>query len=174
MQPARHRSPSHANPLGDLQLGVTLTPKFDYHPIAFVSCLAAVLVPRFDEGQFLGARRARFLTQFRAVLDLKLLEGVLDRLREIAHEVIPVGDLRGARGAFPSSFGIQTASVASNDLNTRVLPKPAPKTRGRSDGEQIDDTSLLQIHQHRPVPLPLPPCPIIYTQDPHLRRGRRR
>jgi hypothetical protein len=58
------------------------------------------------------------LRQFRTRLDLELLERVLHRFREIAHQVIAVGDLHGGRSALVPSFGIKAASVPSNDLQT--------------------------------------------------------
>ena len=45
---------------------------------------------------------------------------------------------------------------------------PLGKARRRSHGKQIDHSSPLEIHEHGPVPLLLPPCPVVYAQDPRV------
>src|SRR5437868_6030933 len=94
---------------------------------------------------------------------------MLNRFRETAHQVISVGDLRSGRGALVPSFGIKAASVPSNDLDSTMLLKPVGKARGGSNRDQIDDASLLQIHQNGSVLLMLAPCPVIHLQDAYLR-----
>jgi hypothetical protein len=46
--------------------------------------------------------------------------------------------------------------------------KPLGKARGRSHRKQIDHSSPLEIHEHGPIPLLLPPSPVVYTQHPQL------
>jgi hypothetical protein len=114
------------------------------------------------------------LWPLRAGVDLKLLQGMLDRFGEIAHQVIPVGDLGGNRGTLVPAFGIKATSVPRNDFYSRVTSKPGSKARSRSNGKQIDDASLLQIHQHGPVLLALAPGPVVHPKDANLRVSLRR
>jgi len=167
--PARHGLWAHTDPFRNLELSATLTVQFHHRSVTLVARLAAALVPGFDESQLSGRFRDRRLPQFRAGFDLKLLQRALNRFREIAHEVIPVGDLHGGGSTLVSSFGIKATTVPSNDLDSPVLSEPVGETRSRADRKQINDPSPFQIHQHRPVPLPLPPSPIIYTQHSDLR-----
>lgn len=59
--------------------------------------------------------------------------------------MISVDDLHSGKRALVPSFGINAASVPSNDFHSLVLPKPVGKARGRSDWEQINNP-WLHVH----------------------------
>jgi len=126
--PARHGPWAHTHPFRNLELRAILTAEFDYCSVPFIACLAATLVPGFDESQLSGGLRDRRLRQLRAGFDLQLLQRVLNRFREIAHQVTPVGDLHSRRGTLLCSFSIKATAIPSDDLHSRVLAKPVSKT----------------------------------------------
>jgi hypothetical protein len=101
-------------------------------------------------------------------LHLQLLDLTLDRLGQIAHQVIPIVDLHRRRRAFSPALGIQTTAVPCDHLHSRMQAKPLGKARGGSHRKQVDHSSSLEIHEHGPVPLLLPPSPVVYTQHPDL------
>src|ERR1700730_8223751 len=69
VQPARHRLRPYANLRRNFELSVTLPSELDHRRVALVPCLAAALIPRFDESQFSGGLRVHLLRQWRAGFD---------------------------------------------------------------------------------------------------------
>src|SRR5438552_18262337 len=61
LQPARHRLRPYANLRRNFELSVTLPSELDHRRVALVPCLAAALIPRFDESQFSGGLRGSSL-----------------------------------------------------------------------------------------------------------------
>ena len=102
-------------------------------------------------------------------MDLKLLHVTFDGFRQVAYQVVAVGDWNGGWRPWSAPIGIQTGPIAGYDLYLRMRAKPLAKAGRRPHRQQIDNSSLLQIHQHRPVVLLLAPRPIIHSQHAHLR-----
>src|ERR1700685_1103995 len=154
-QPTGYRLRPYAKFFRNRELGMPLTPQLHHGQVLLVSCLAASLPARFDQ-----RRSSASLRHFRPSLHLQLLDLALDRLRQIAHQVISIVDLQRRRRAFSPALSIQTTAVLCDHLHSRMQPKQLGTARGRAHGKQIDHSSPLEIHDHGPVPLLFPPCPV--------------
>src|ERR1700723_910329 len=171
-QSRARKPPDRTRPYAKLfrnrELGMPLMPQLHHGQVLLVSCLAASLPARFDQRRSSGSLCLHIPRQFRPGLHLQLLDLTLDRLGQIAHQVIPIVDLHRQRRAFSPALGIQTTAVTSDHFHSRMQAKPLGKAPRRSHGKQIDHSSPLEINEHGPVPLLLPPSPVVYPQNPHF------
>jgi hypothetical protein len=167
-QPTGYRFRPYAKLFRNRELGMPLTPQLHHGQVLLVPCLAASLPARFDQRRSSGSLCLYIPRQFRSSLHLQLLDLTLDRLGQIAHQVIAIVDLHRRRRAFSPALSIQTTAVTCDHFHSRMLAMPLGKARRRSHGKQIDHSSPLEIHEHGPVPLLLPPSPVVYTQHPQL------
>jgi hypothetical protein len=142
-QPTSYRIRPDARLFRDRELGVPLTPQLHHGQVLLVSRLAASLPARFDQRHSSGSLCLCIPRQFRPSLHLQLLDLTLDRLGQIAHQVIPIVDLHRRRRAFSPALSIQTTAVTSDHLHSRMQAKPLGKARGRSHRKQIDHSSPL-------------------------------
>jgi hypothetical protein len=92
-------------------------------------------------------------------------------LAQIGHQMIPIRHLYRGRSALSPAVGIQTGAIARDDLHSRMGSQPLREAFRRSLRQQIDDTALFQIQQHRSVAHLLAPSPIVHRQRAHRRRG---
>src|SRR5712671_5188490 len=124
--------------------------------------LAASLAARFDQGRLEGARLlgAPGDAPLDSSVDLQSLDVALERLGEIAHQVVPVRDLPRDGGALPRAVGVETTAIPTNDLDVALPAQPRGEPASRSVRQQIDHPPLFQIHQQRAVALALTPGPI--------------
>src|ERR1700689_3119321 len=155
-QPTSYRVPPHTKLFRNRELGVPLMPQLHHGPVLLVSCLATSLPARFDQCRCSGSLCLYIPRQFRPSLHLQLLDLTLQRLGQIAHQVIPIVDLHRPRSAFSPALGIQTTAVSCDHFHSRMQAKPLGKAPPRSHGKQINHSSPLEIHEHGPVPLLLP------------------
>jgi hypothetical protein len=98
---------------------VTATPQVDDGLKSIQPSLAASLAARFDQG---GPERGPFVenlsdTRLGSSLDLQSLEVALERLGEIAHQVISVRDLLRRWSALSRAVSIQTTAIPADDLD---------------------------------------------------------
>jgi hypothetical protein len=74
-------------------------------------------------------------------------------------------DLNSLRRTSRRATHILRAAIASNNLNTRVLPEPCFKNRGTPLGQQIDRTSLFQVKENGSIALAFAERKIINAED---------
>ncbi len=93
----------------------------------------------------------------------------LDSLAEIAQQVPSIRDLDGVRGTLANTIAVGSSTIAGDNLNAWMVPKPRGNGCGLTVREQIEDFVLLEIDQHGAVAAAPPPRPVI---DPKHARGR--
>ena len=92
---------------------------------------------------------------------------LLDRVTQVLDQMEAVGDLPGLWRAPARSLGIKAAAIAANDLDPGMLVKPLSRSFRRAIRQHVDDLSLLQIHNDRPVAAALSPAPVINASHPN-------
>src|ERR1700733_2423730 len=110
-QPTGYRLRPYAKLFRNRELGMPLMPQLHHGPVLLVSCLAASLPARFDQRRSPGSLCLYIPRQFRPSLHLQLLDLTLERLGQVAHQLIPIVDLYRPRRAFSPALGIQTTAV---------------------------------------------------------------
>jgi hypothetical protein len=78
---------------------------------------------------------------------LMSLKNGLEHIAEVLNQMETVGHLHGLGGAAGGAFGILSASVAAEDLNTRMVCEPLGQGSGRALGEQVHDLVAVQANQ---------------------------
>ena len=75
------------------------------------------------------------------------------------------------RRAFLRALGEQSAAIAADDLDVKMLPEPISSHASGALRKEIEHLPSLQVHDCRPVCGALAPCPVIDTDDPRLPLG---
>src|SRR6202044_701758 len=76
----------------------------------------------------------------------------------------PIGYLDCVGGTLFGGFGINTAPITTNHFYTRMPLQPGLQALDRTVGQQVDDLTLVQVHQNGPVALAFAPGPVVYSQ----------
>ena len=97
------------------------------------------------------------------------VESLKKRLGGIAEQMPSVGHLDGARGALTHAVGICPSSIARDDRRSRVLAQPCRKAACIAIWQEVDDASLFEVTEDRPVALTTSPSPIVDAE--HTRAG---
>jgi hypothetical protein len=102
---------------------VTATPQIDHGLKPLKPGLAASLAARFNQSRLKGARLvgAPGNAPLGSSLDLQSLNVALERLGEIAHQVVPVRDLQRGWGALPRAVRIETTAIPTDDLYVALI-----------------------------------------------------
>ena len=85
----------------------------------------------------------------------------LDRLSQVLQEVEAVSDLLRLWRAFSRTLRIQTAAIAADDFDLRMLPKPFGCPGGCAILQHIDNLAPLQVDNNGPVSPALSPAPVV-------------
>src|SRR5260370_30063242 len=75
----------------------------------------------------------------------------------------PICNLNRTHGTLFGGLGINAATIPTYHFYTRMLFQPGLQALDRTVRQQVDDLTLVQVHQNGPVALPLAPCPVVYS-----------
>jgi hypothetical protein len=83
-----------------------------------------------------------------------------------------IGHLDCGGGTLFGGRGINAATIPTNHFYAWMTLQPGLQALDRTIGQQVDDLTLIQIHQNGPVTLPLTPCPVVYSNVADWIAGR--
>jgi hypothetical protein len=84
----------------------------------------------------------------------------------------PICNLNRIRSTLFGGLGINAATVPSNYLYTWMLLQPPSHAFHRPVGQEVDNLTLIQVHQNGPVALAFAPGPVVDSQMSDWIAGR--
>ncbi len=99
------------------------------------------------------------------------VDGALQSLAEVTQEMPAIGDLRRRRRSLPCPLRVGSGAISRDDLNARMSTQPGCDGLSAAVGQQVDDTSTLEVADDGSVALAASPSPIIDAN--HTGRSKR-
>jgi hypothetical protein len=87
-------------------------------------------------------------------------------LAHIVKKVSSISHLNRVRRGFRRRLGIQTGSIPTDDLGSRMSPQPLRGTLRAAVRQQIDDLATFQVTENRAVATSLAPRLVVDAQYP--------
>jgi len=85
----------------------------------------------------------------------------LDTFAQILQQMKAISDLSGLRRSLPNALCVETAAVAADDFDFRMLLDPIRRLSGGAGFEDVCNDRTLKIDNDRSVIKPFAPAPII-------------
>jgi len=168
--------PSHPQLPGNLQLGCALGMERTHLGVA----LLPLAMPCLPGNLFVAGTTPRRHPVCRIgpsdILPLRpmRIKAAFSRFAQVPQDMPPIRDLHGLRCPLADAACILRRAITAHDLDPGILTQPVCQGGGRAIGQEIDDFVLIEVGDHRAIPMPAAEGKIINANDSWRRdRGNR-